>query len=69
MGGLSLLQWIFPIQESNQGLLHCRWILYQLSYEGSLQLTKDLVKDIYEAVGFLRPRLQLCKTKQLPTQA
>ena len=24
-----------PIQELNQGLLHCRWILYQLSYQGS----------------------------------
>ena len=23
------------MQESNQGLLHCRWILYQLSYQGS----------------------------------
>ena len=34
MGCLSLLQWIFPIQESNQGLLHCRQILDQLSYEG-----------------------------------
>ena len=34
---LSLLQWIFPTQESNQGLLHCMWILYQLSYEGSPQ--------------------------------
>ena len=32
---LSLLQQIFPTQESNQGLLHCRWILYQLSYQGS----------------------------------
>ena len=31
---LSLLQGIFPTQESNQGLLHCRWILYQLSYRG-----------------------------------
>ena len=28
-----LLQWIFPTQESNPGLLHCRQILYQLSYE------------------------------------
>ena len=28
---LSLLQWIFQTQESNWGLLHCRWILYQLS--------------------------------------
>ena len=35
MGSLSLLQWIFPIQESNQGFLHCRRILYQLSYQGS----------------------------------
>ena len=30
--GSSLLQWIFLTQGSNQGLLHCRWILYQLSY-------------------------------------
>ena len=35
VGSLSLLQWIFPTQELNQGLLHCRRILYQLSYEGS----------------------------------
>ena len=35
MGSLSLLQRIFPTQESNRGLLHCRWILYQLSYQGS----------------------------------
>ena len=33
VGSLSLLQQIWPTQESNQGLLHCRWILYQLSYE------------------------------------
>ena len=33
-GRLSLLQQIFPTQESNQGLLHCRQILYQLSYQG-----------------------------------
>ena len=26
---------IFPTQESNPGLLHCRRILYQLSYKGS----------------------------------
>ena len=35
VGSLSLLHRIFPTQESNQGLLHCRWILYQLSYQGS----------------------------------
>ena len=33
VGSLSLLQGIFPSQESNQGLLHCRWIPYQLSYD------------------------------------
>jgi len=27
------LQEIFPTEESNQGLLHCRQILYQLSYQ------------------------------------
>ena len=35
VGSLFLLQGIFPTQESNQGLLHCRRILYQLSYPGS----------------------------------
>jgi len=32
---LSLLQGIFPTQESNSGLPHCRRILYQLSQQGS----------------------------------
>ena len=32
VGSLSLLQGIFLTQESNRGLLHCRRILYQLSY-------------------------------------
>ena len=27
------LQGNFPAQELNQGLLHCRWILYQVSYQ------------------------------------
>ena len=35
VGRLSLLQGIWPTQESNQGLLHCRRILYQLGYQGS----------------------------------
>ena len=34
-GSLSLLQGIFPVQELNPALLHCRQILYQLSHEGS----------------------------------
>ena len=39
MGNLSLLQRIFPTQESNWGLLHCRRILYQLSYQGRPNMT------------------------------
>ena len=35
-GSLSLLHWVFPTQESNWDLLHCRQILYQLSYEGRI---------------------------------
>ena len=33
VGSLSLLQGIFPTQESNQGLLHFRWILSQMRYQ------------------------------------
>ena len=32
----ALLQGIFPTQESNPGVPHCRWILYCLSRQGSL---------------------------------
>ena len=34
-GRQSLLQENFLTKELSQGLLHCRWILYQLSYPGS----------------------------------
>ena len=34
VGSLSLLQGIFPSQGLNPGLLHCRWILYELSHKG-----------------------------------
>ena len=40
VGSLSLPQWIFLTQESNKGLQHCRWILYQLSYQGSPECQK-----------------------------
>ena len=35
VGSLSLLQKMFLTQELNQGLLHCRRILYQLRHQGS----------------------------------
>ena len=41
MGSLSFLQGMFPTQELNQGLLHWRRILNQLSYQGIELNLKD----------------------------
>ena len=38
VGSHSLLQRLFLNQESNPGLLHCRWILYHLSHQGNPRL-------------------------------
>ena len=43
VGSLSLLHGIFPTQESNPGLLHCKQILYQLSYVGAKRQRKLLM--------------------------
>ena len=43
MCSLSLLQGIFPTQESNPGLPHCRWILYQRTQKGSPRILERLI--------------------------
>ena len=43
VGSPSLLQRIFPTQESNPGLPHCRQILYQLSHQGGPYLMKMIM--------------------------
>ena len=45
VGSLFLLQGIFLTQELNRGLLHGRWILYHLSYEGSPWYTLPKIKE------------------------
>ena len=50
---LSLLQWVFLIQELNQGLLHCRWILYQLSYQGGPYRLKTIKCTFLAMTSFL----------------
>jgi len=45
VGSLSLLQLNFQTQELNQGLLHCRRILYRLSYQGLLPNHERRVKE------------------------
>ena len=48
---LSLLQAIFPTQASNWGLLHCRQILYQLSYEESplIIIRSDQIRSVTQS--------------------
>ena len=50
VGSLSLLQQIFPTQESNQSLLHCRCILYQLSYQGSPKISQVSIFLFYDSM-------------------
>ena len=55
MGSLSVLQGIFPTQESNQGLLRCRQILYQLSDQGSpICQTVKCYSDLHGRGGEVR---------------
>ena len=57
VGSLSLLQTIFLTQESNWGFLHCRQILYQLSYQGS-PTSHSLIANIVE-----KKNLEFIKTR------
>ena len=51
-GSISHLQWIFPNQESNQGLLHHRQILYQLSSQGNQRFSDEIKEwDSYCALA------------------
>ena len=60
MGSLSLLQGIFPTQGWNPGLLHCRRILYQLSYQevhSSDQFSLSVMSDALRPHGLQHARL------------
>ena len=45
VGSIPLSRGIFPTQGLNPGLLHCRWVLYQLNHQG--KLFTDLQKHQY----------------------
>jgi len=51
VGDVCLLQWIFLTEELNWGLLLCRQILYQLSYQGSLAAV-TVRSDFAEKIKF-----------------
>ena len=67
VGSLSLLQQIFLTQELNQGLLHCRRILYQLSYQRSSIKNKNkkyrLCSDKFEQFSLKTRREYIYRTK------
>ena len=54
VGCNALLQGIFPTQESNPGLPHCRWILHHLSYQGSPRILEWVADP--SSRGYSRPR-------------
>ena len=49
VGCHTFLQGIFPTQGSNQGLPHCRWILYQLSVQFSHSIVSDSLRPPWTA--------------------
>ena len=54
VASLSLLQGIFPIQKSNPGLPHCRWILYQLSLKGSPRILEWVAYPFFSVSSWPR---------------
>ena len=58
VGSHALLQGIDPTQGSNSGLLHCRWILYHLSHQGSPRILE------WEAYPFSRGIFQTQESNQ-----
>ena len=60
VGSRSLRQRIFLTQESNHGPLHCRQILYQLSYQGSNDLRHGQKTCFKKCVGKRKSVLNMC---------
>ena len=46
----------FPTQGWNPGLLHCRWILYQLSHQGSTRILEWVAYPLSSRSSWLRNR-------------
>ena len=58
VSSLTLLQGIFLTQELNRDLLHCRWVLYQLSYQGSYIYSKIMTVVYYETLSGIQAMQQ-----------
>ena len=60
VGSLSLLQGIFPTQESNPGLPHCGQILYQLNHTGSPRILGGVAFRFSRGSSQPRNRTKVC---------
>ena len=58
VGSLSLLQRIFPTRGSNPVLPLCRWVIYQLSHQGSLKLWK--LNSLLDFLFFIQFQATAC---------
>ena len=65
VGSLSLLQGIFPTQESNQGLLHCGLVLYQLSHQGSPRILEWVAYPFSRGSFWSRNQTRLLHCRQI----
>ena len=66
VGCHALFQGIFPTQGSNPGILHCRWILYHLSHQGSLMNgVGAFIKEISESSLSLSARTQVSTNQEV----
>ena len=50
VGCHAFFQEIFPTQEYNPGLLHCKWVLYRLSHQGNPRRL-DWIPDPFSGVS------------------
>ena len=57
---LSLLQGIFPTQESNPTLLHCKWILYQLRHKERPRILEWVAYPFSSGSSWPRNRIRVC---------
>ena len=65
VGSLSLLQGIFLTQESNQGSLHFRGILYQLSSQGSPKIVYYVLKSYSSFIATYKMQHQITFPKMI----
>ena len=63
VGSLSLLQWIFPTQEWNQGLQHCRWIFLPTELSGKPDRAIHKKYNYFSIMHLEKTYFFLAKTK------